>query len=245
MVLRAKTEMKSPKKNIDQRGNTILIGLISVTILGTIAVGVGRAFWGMGRQKANTQARIGVIDYEDALVSAVGEKILAGLISSSCSPTFTSTFFNNLDIPLASIGSAVSFSSIIKAKLSSQLDIQTGTPGANQISLKTAFESCIDQFPGNANSPGIYLFCLGLKGPIVSGKDQSFQGMLGAFAKFRVELGSRDSKSNDRVFTAMSCNEFKSMNNRELKISYQLHYKKFKDDNGIFMSSGSKFYSAP
>ena len=222
----------------DQKGNTIIIGLISVTILGIVAAGVGKAFFSMGRQKANVQARTGAIDYENALAAAVGEKILTQL-SASCS----TTFFTSLDVPLGNIGSAVSFDNF-KNGLQGPLDIAAVTTGGAQTALKLAFDSCsaLPKFPEISTSPGSYLFCLGLKGPA----GQSFQGLLGAFATFRVELSSRDRKSDARILaSAMTCNDFLTALNRELKITYQIHYKKFNDENGIFVSSGFKLYSAP
>ena len=222
----------------DQKGNTIIIGLISVTILGIVATGVGKAFFSMGRQKANVQARTGAIDYENALAAAVGEKILAQL-SASCG----TAFFNNLDVSLGNIGSAVSFNTI-KNDLQGPLGIAGVTTGAAQTALKLAFDNCstLPKFPNLPTSPGSYLFCLGLKGL----PGQSFQGLLGAFAIFRVELSSRDRKSDARILaSAMTCNDFQTAAKKELKITYQIHYKKFNDENGIFVSSGFKLYSAP
>ena len=225
----------------DQKGNTIIIGLISVTILGIVAAGVGKAFFSMGRQKANVQARTGAIDYENALAAAVGENILTQL-SASCS----TAFFTGLDVPLGNIGSAVSFNNI-KNDLQGPLGIAAVTPPGAQMALKVAFDYC-SASPQLGIGGGSYLFCLGLKGPTVGTVTQSFQGLLGAFAIFRVELSSRVRNSNPRVLAAaMTCNEFRDtpLDQRELKISYQIHYKKFNDENGVFVSSGFKFYSAP
>lgn len=235
--------MTGSKKIITgQKGNTIVIGLISVTILGIVVVGVGKSFLSMGRQKANVQARIGVIDYEGALVSALGEKIITNLRR-----TCNGDFFGALDIPLTHIGSAVTFANM-RAELSAQL-IVNATPGAAQTALASAFERCsIDPKVAGLNDPGVYLFCLGLRGPSAT---QSFQGLLGAFAIFRVELGFRTNRSNLRVLgSPITCAEFRANlarldSSAELKITYQIHYKKFKDENGIFVSSGFKFYSAP
>lgn len=221
----------------DQKGNTIIIGLISVTILGIVAAGVGKAFFSMGRQKANVQARTGAIDYENALAAAVGENILTQL-SASCS----TAFFTGLDVPLGNIGSAVSFNNI-KNDLQGPLGIAAVTPPGAQMALKVAFDYC-SAGPQLGIGGGSYLFCLGLRGP----GGQSFQGLLGAFAIFRVELSSRVRNSNPRVLAAaMTCNQFGAtpLDQRELKISYQIHYKKFNDENGVFVSSGFKFYSAP
>ncbi len=230
----------------DQKGNTIIIGLISVTILGIVAAGVGKAFFSMGRQKANVQARTGAIDYENALAAAVGEKILTQL-SASCS----TTFFTSLDVPLGNIGSAVWFPTIqgvLSGPLALNIDGSTGCSTDTALqgafnSLKCAFDSCKGGL--NSTSSGRYLFCLGLKGPSEP-PGQSFQGLLGAFATFRVELSSRDLKSNARILaSAMTCNDFQTAAKKELKITYQIHYKKFNDENGIFVSSGFKLYSAP
>ncbi|MCX6101749.1 MAG: hypothetical protein NT000_00605 [Proteobacteria bacterium] len=221
----------------DQKGNTIIIGLISVTILGIVAAGVGKAFFSMGRQKANVQARTGAIDYENALAAAVGEKILTQL-----SPSCSTTFFTGLDVPLGNIGSAVSFNNI-KNDLQGPLGIAAVPPPGAQMALKVAFDYC-SASPQLGIGGGPYLFCLGLRGP----PGQSFQGLLGAFAIFRVELSSRVRNSNPRVLaSSMTCNQFMAtpLDQRELKISYQIHYKKFNDENGVFVSSGFKFYSAP
>ena len=171
-----------------------------------------------------------------------------------------------MDVPLGNIGSAVWFPTIqdvLSGPHALNIDGSTGCSADTALqgafnSLKCAFDSCKGGL--NSTSSGRYLFCLGLKGPSEP-PGQSFQGLLGAFAIFRVELSSRGRNSNTRVLSsAMTCNDFYAIANPpppvdllkknekdklELKITYQIHYKKFNDENGIFVSSGFKLYSAP
>lgn len=210
------------------------MGALVTSILGIVVVGLSRAFFSMGRLKTITEAKISFIDYEKAFIDALGSQAMTSL--SACNVSALS----NLDFPVGQLGSAKSLKDPFKNSLANDLGVNGPSPGTNQIALNQAFTSCPTSVPTNAaTAPGVYNLCLGFQG-----NQGGFKGLVGAFAKVRLDLGSRANSSNQRVLgQATTCNSFKLDAQREIKISYTLYFKKFQDDLSIFSKSGVQFFS--
>lgn len=222
----------------NRRGNSILTSTVAITILAIVAVGIGGAFFGIGRMRTRTEARVSVIDYENAFIQALGEQAMANLI------TCNNSFPGNLSLTLGDLGSVQFLKDQLRVEISSKLQVGVTSTDPSQVALNTAFNACpINPSTPNSSSPGVYVFCVGFSG--AGGKP--FQGMLGAFAQVRLDLGLSFQTATQRVLeNAITCNTFRSTSrpqSREIKITYTIFFKKFNDPSGIFSKSGSRFYS--
>lgn len=219
-----------------RQGNQILIGVIATTVLGVVAVGISRAYFSMIRLKTLTSARTSFIDYERAFVAGIGSQALAAISNPNCN----ANLLNQLNLPLGEIGSAKFLSSTTRGILASSLGVNETTTNSDQTNLNLAFNSCPNTVQSSATAPGTYRFCVGFHSP----NDKGFNGMVGAFAKIRIDLSTRGNPSQQRVLAqAVSCQSFLNSPVREIKISYIIYFKKFNDSTGIFTKSGFQFYS--
>lgn len=223
---------------LNRRGNSILTGVVATAALALIAVGVGQAFFGMGKMKAKMDARLTTIDYEGAFIQTLGEQAFKNLVTCS------SAFPRNLRFDIGDLGSATYLADEIRTKLSTDLGVAAASTSTAQIELNNAFNSCPQQpIVPDVNSPGAYVFCMGLQGH----QGKSFQGMLGAFAQVRIDLGLSFQNSTDRLLGgAVTCDKFRRTTrpeSREIKLSYKIYFKRFNDGQGVFAKSGSRVYS--
>jgi len=230
IIQNMQTMMKNRLAN--QRGNQIIMGTLALTALGIVVVGVGKGFFSMTKFKTTTEAKISFVDYESAFLEALGSKVNSALIN--CAPST----LNNLDFPIGNLGSAKFLGGSFRGGLGITLGVNNTTnSGANQTELNQAFATCPDSVNSVPNtSAGTYSFCLGLQSVTGTG----FNGLMGAFAKIRIDLGTRNGNSNQRILAgAISCNQFRADAQREIKINYKIYFKKFDEDLGIFTRSGT------
>lgn len=214
------------------------MGIIGVSILGIVTVGVGRAFFGLGRMKTKTAARLSTVDYENALIQNLGEQVFSSV------KTCTTSTLRNLNFAIGDLGIARFLADDIRNRLSANLGVSIPSTSSSQIELNDAFNSCpLEPAVPNISSPGSYVFCVGLEGP----EGKGFQGMLGVFAQVRIDLGFSFQNSAERLLAgAVSCDKFQSTNrpeSRELKINYKIFFKRFQGADGVFTKSGSRIYS--
>jgi hypothetical protein len=229
--------MKKRSKNgiKQQRGNTILIALVSLTLLGSAVVGLFQAYFQLGRNRTITKTKISFIDYENAFVQALGPVLMNAL--SSCNLNA----LNNLNVSLGTSGSVSLLASSLKDQIGRGLGIANSTQDPIQTELNETFNTCPQQVTAVASSsPGVYFLCVGFKG--IDG--QPFQNLAGVFAKVRVELSSRNSSGDVRLLSqAQTCNDFTNSTTRELKLSYQIFYKGLTDPNRPLKKSGTRLFS--
>lgn len=218
-----------------QRGNTILIGFVSLAILGAAVVGLSQAYFQLGRNRAMTKTKISFIDYENAFVQGLGPVLMNAL--SNCNLNL----LNNLNVSLGASGSVSLLAGQIKNQIGQALGVGNVTQDPLQTELNQTFNACPTQITTVApSSPGVYFLCVGFQGA----NGQPFQNLAGVFAKVRIELSSRNSSSDLRLLAqAQTCNDFRSSASRELKLSYQIFYKGLTDPNRALKKSGTRLFS--
>ena len=221
---------------LNETGSQILTAVVISSILGIVIFGVSKAFFSIGRLKAINEAKTSSIDYETAFITGLGTNAMKALLNCSSSD------LNNIDFAIGDLGSAKFLAGTTKTTLEQSLKLSSSSSGINQAEMKSAFDSCPESVSvPQKTDPGIYYFCVGFQGLQGSG----FKGLLGAFAKVRLDLSSRDRSSDQRVLgQAITCEDFKTNASREIKISYKIYFKKFDDDSSIFTKAGVQFFSS-
>jgi len=229
--------MKKRTKELfrQEKGNTLLIGLLSLTLLGAAVVGLSQAYFQLGRSRAMTKAKISFIDYENAFIQALGPVLMNAL--STCNLNA----LNNLNVSLGTLGSVRLLADSLKTQIEAGLGVRNPTQDPQQTELNQTFNACPQQITTVApSSPGVYFLCVGFQGA----NGQPFQNLAGVFAKVRVELSSRNSTADIRLLAqAQTCNDFRTSTARELKISYEMFYKGLNDPGRPFRKLGTRLFS--
>ena len=221
-------------KIMNNRGMSIISSIVVSSIIAVVVVGLGQVYFSSGRIKSNTDAKISFVDYENAAMEAIGKN--AFRILKNCDyPSLSS-----LNVSLGKLGSVIAMNSDTKAMVNRALSFSSSNP--DDTTLKGILDQCQDFTPlTGGSSPGAFFGCVVFKDPNGA---FSFMNMLGVFATIKIELGERGKGSESRLLASpVDCNVFKNSANPEIRLIYQIYFKKFNGSGSVFSKAGVRFVS--
>ncbi len=227
------------RKVLNNRGNSILNGIVATALIGVSAVLISRGYFSGLKFKQLVQQKAGLTSVEDAFVSALTQAAFyLPQPFTTTNPQLTSAQFMNRmlggsGLDIFGTGTAVMFDNTLASKLDK-------SNNAKAVREKCNSSSFAPKVP-NAASPAEFIFCLSFNNSNNSGKN-TFMGSDAAFALVKVTLKGRNGTQRELLTVVPTWQSFVSdpqrTGNYQAHVMYSIYWGSETGEPNVFEKAG-------
>ncbi len=227
-------------KLLREEGNAILIGIISVTILGVTIVLLTNGYFSTLKFKSRVEQKASLSEVENGILLALTKaSFYEPTQGSGSSAVITaSQFINGIlggsGLDVSGAGTLISFSNSEAIKLDKNLKSKTFRERCNTSSL-------VPKVPASRTAPADFVFCISMKNN--GGAKNTFFGSDAAFALIKVSLKKTSQSQREFIVGAPNWGGFvddlQRVNNYQADIFYSIFWGEKDKEINIFEKSGN------